>query len=158
MKEIDYALKLVYDAIHDSEITWALTGSLAFSMRGIDVPVGDVDIQTNKDGAYEIERRLIEYVIEPIQFKAAPRIRSYFGKLLIDGVRVEIMGDIEKLTSDGLWLPTPPLRSIAETIIYSEMCIPVLSLEYEYQAYMLMERTGKAQLLRDWLNGARSPS
>lgn len=152
MDEIDTALTLVYDAIFDSGSTWALTGSLAFSMRGIDTPVGDIDIQSDKDGAYAIERRLMEYVVEPVQFKEAQKIRSHFGRLAVGGARVEIMGDIEKLTPDGLWLPTPPLRSITEILTYREMRIPVLNLEYECHAYTLMGRTATARLLRDWLN------
>jgi len=156
MDEIDAAFRLVCGAILDSAITWALTGSLAFSIRGIDTPVGDIDIQTDKDGAYAIERSLKPYVVEPVQFKAAAKIRSHFGVVVIGGVSVEIMGDIEKLTPDGVWLATPPLRSITEKITYGELRIPVLNLEYEYQAYTLLGRTEKAQLLRDWLNRSRS--
>jgi hypothetical protein len=33
-----------------------------------------------------------------------------------------------------------------------KMKIPVLSLEYEYQAYLKLGRVEKAKLLRDWLN------
>ncbi|MFX4300934.1 nucleotidyltransferase domain-containing protein [Alicyclobacillus tolerans] len=152
MTEIISALKLVYDSISASDITWALTGSLAFYIRGIDVSVGDIDIQTDKDGAYEIERSLMRYVIEPVEFRTAQKIRSHFGKLLVDGVSVEIMGDIEKLAPNGIWLSTPPLRSIIEEVNFGEMCIPLLNLEYEYQAYSLMGRTRKAEILKNWLN------
>jgi hypothetical protein len=149
-------LETVYALIKDSPVEWALTGSLAFRIRGIDVSVGDIDIQTNKDGAYEIERRLNKFVIEPVHFRISPTIRSHFGKLLIDGVPVEIMGDIEKLTPEGSWLPTPPLYSIIEKITYRGMCLPVLNLEYEYQAYLLLGRTDKAKMLYNWLTEHRA--
>jgi hypothetical protein len=35
------------------------------------------------------------------------------------------------------------------------MKVPVLSLEYEYQAYMKLGRTDKAEMLRKWLYGER---
>lgn len=152
MDEIEAAFTLVYHAIFDSDITWALTGSLAFYLRGIEIPVGDIDIQTDKDGAYAIERRLMEYIVEPLQFKEAPKIRSHFGTLAVAGVNVEIMGAIEKFTPDGVWLPTPPLRSIIEYLTYGDLTVPVLNLEYEYQAYTLMGRTDTARLLRNWLD------
>ncbi len=149
------AFKIVHAVIEDNPIPWALTGSLAFLLRGIDVPVKDIDIQTNKDGAYEIERRLKKFVTVPVQFRSSPTIRSHFGKLLVNGVSVEIMGDIEKLTPEGSWLPTPPLHTITERINFDGMSIPVLRVDYEYEAYKLLGRDQKAKLLLDWITKQR---
>jgi len=151
MTEIISVLRLVSDSISDSDIIWALTGSLAFHIRGIDVSVGDIDIQTDNNGAYEIGRRLMNYVVNPVEFRASERIRSHFGQFQIDGISVEVMGDIEKLMPDGTWLSTPPLESIIEYVTYQDMIIPVLELEYEYQAYKLMGRTARAECLRKWI-------
>jgi len=152
VKEKDSALKFVYESLLDDPVIWALTGSFAFYIRGIDVSVGDIDIQTNESGAYEIARRLKRYVREPVQYRQAPTIRSHFGKFMIGGVRVEVMGDIEKRSFDGTWMVTPPLPTITETVLYNEMNIPVLNLEYECEAYAMMGRTDKARLLRAWLD------
>lgn len=156
MSDMDSALKFIYDSLSDGDITWALTGSFAFHIRGMNVSVGDIDIQTDKNGAYEIARRLKQYVIEPIQFRQAPKIRSHFGKLLIDGTKVEVMGDIEKLAPDGTWLATPSLQSITETVLYNNMDVPVLDLGYEYHAYALMGRVEKARLLQNWMNRSQT--
>jgi hypothetical protein len=145
------AFKIVHAVIEDDPVPWALTGSLAFWLRGIDVPVKDIDIQTDKNGAYEIERRLRKFVSVPVQFRSSPTIRSHFGKLLVNGVTVEIMGDIEKLTPEVSWLPTPPLHTITERINYDGMSIPVLLADYECRAYKLLGRDEKAELLLDWI-------
>jgi hypothetical protein len=151
MNQLLAAFRIVYSLIEDSSVAWALTGSLAFRLRGIEVPVKDIDLQTDADGAYEIERRLKKYVVEPVQFRSSPKIRSHFGKLLVDGVSVEMMGDIEKLTPDGSWLPTPPLHTITERIHYDGLSIPVLRADYEYHAYKLLGRDQKAELLLQWI-------
>ncbi|MCL6445205.1 MAG: hypothetical protein K6T83_17410 [Alicyclobacillus sp.] len=105
MNEIDSALKVVYGSLPDSDITWVLTGSFAFYIRGMDVSVGDIDIQTDENGAYEIERRLKQYTIEPVQFRQAPKLRSNFGKLVIGGVQVEVM-------TIGWWIHSTPAPSL----------------------------------------------
>jgi hypothetical protein len=61
----------------------------------------DIDIQTDEAGAYAIARLFSECVTRPIAFSAADRIRSHFGALLVDGVKVEVMGDIHKRPDDG---------------------------------------------------------
>jgi len=38
------------------------------ALQGVPIPVHDIDIQTDKDGAYEIERCFAEYVVEPVRY------------------------------------------------------------------------------------------
>ncbi len=52
------ALKIIYSALKDSKIIWALTGSTSFILQGMDFNFNDIDIRTNKEGAYEIEKFL----------------------------------------------------------------------------------------------------
>ena len=44
-------------------INWAVTGSLRLALQGVPIEVHDIVIQTDKDGAYAIERCFIEYAI-----------------------------------------------------------------------------------------------
>jgi hypothetical protein len=78
--------------LNSEEIIWALTGSASFALRGIDFVVNDIDLQTDKLGAYQIEQCFSNHIFQPVTFSSSDRIRSHFGVLLIDGVRVEIMG------------------------------------------------------------------
>lgn len=139
-----------------SDVYWALTGSFAFYLRGIDVSVHHIDIQTDDTGAYAIGQVLEDHgfeCLEPVHYKQSDSIRSHFGRFRFDDVVVEIMGDIEKSTPDGKWKSTPPLTSLIETVIWEGLYVPVLNLEYEYQAYELLGRKERARVLREWLDG-----
>jgi hypothetical protein len=132
-------------------VNWVVTGSLGFALQGVPVDVHDIDIQTDKEGAYEIERRFSEFVIKKVAFRSTDKIRSHFGILMIDGIRVEIMGDIQKRLEDGSWEEPVDLNRYKRFVEIRGMKIPVLSLEYEYQAYLKLGRTEKAEILKKWL-------
>jgi hypothetical protein len=88
----------------------------------------------------------------PSTFSSAEKIRSHFGALEIDGIKVEIMGDIQKFV-DGRWEAPADLAMIKRTVEVEDMKIPVLSPEYEYQAYLKMGRLEKAKKIKEWLDG-----
>ena len=78
---------------------------------------------------------LCEYSTEKVGFSTSGNIRSHFGALEIGGVRVEIMGDVQKLLPDGSWEdPIDPAehRLSVET---EGIQVPVLNLAYECSAY-----------------------
>jgi len=89
-------LRKIHNGLAGSSAVWAVTGSLGMALQGMPVTVNDIDIQTDRSGAYEIERRFAPFVTRKVTFSEAETIRSHFGSLTIDGIRVEIMGDIQK--------------------------------------------------------------
>jgi len=121
------------------------------ALQGMPVEVHDIDIQTDRDGAYEIEHCFAEFVIEPVRYSETERIRSYLGVLEIDGVKVEIMGDIQKRLGNRSWEEPVKVERYRRWVEVDGMQIPVLSLEYEYQAYLRLGRAKKAEILRSWL-------
>lgn len=146
-------LRKIHDRLAGSPVVWVVTGSLGMALQGMPVAVHDIDIQTNRSGAYEIEKRLAPYVTRKVTFSEAERIRSYFGSLTIDGIQVEIMGDIQKRLEDGSWEePVDPAR-YRRFVEREGMRIPVLSLEYEYRAYLRLGRREKAEKIQRWLEG-----
>jgi len=58
------------------------------------------------------------------------------------------VGDIQKQLADGTWEEPLDLMQHRQFIAFEHMSIPVLSLEYEYQAYMKLGRIEKARMLR----------
>ena len=156
-KHID-VLRQIHDRLNDGSVNWVVTGSLGFALQGIPVVPDDIDIQTDGPGAYEIERRFPEAVADEVAFSASDRIRSHFGSLEIDGVRVEIMGDIEKRDANGAWGAAVDLQTHRRLADFEGMTIPVLSLEYECEAYMKLGRTERAGMLRRWLDRRPGPA
>ncbi|WP_456398001.1 nucleotidyltransferase domain-containing protein [Palaeococcus sp. (in: euryarchaeotes)] len=140
----------LYERLKDSNVNWVVTGSLGFALQGVSVEPHDIDIQTDKEGAYEIEHFFSEFVVESVRFKESEKIRSHFGALMIEGVKVEIMGDIQKKVNDE-WEPPVDITKYKRFVQIEGMKIPVLSLEYEYQAYLKLGRIEKAKILKKFL-------
>jgi len=141
-------LRQIYTRLMDSDINWVVTGSLGFALQNVPVTAHDIDLQTDEAGAYEIERLLSEFATRNVVFSATENIRSHFGALTIDDIRVEIMGNISKRLEDGTWEEPVELERYRQCVEVEGMRVPVLSLEYEYQAYMKLGRIEKAQMLR----------
>ena len=143
-------LRKLYERLKDSDINWVVTGSLGFALQGVSIEPHDIDIQTDREGAYRIEQLFSEFVVRSVQFKESERIRSYFGTLMIDGIKVEIMGDIQKKVNNKWELPVN-INKYKHFVQIEGMKIPVLDLEYEYQAYLKLGRVEKAEILEKFL-------
>ena len=142
------ALRQIYARLKDSDINWVVTGSLGFALQNVPVIPHDIDLQADEAGAYKIERLFPEHVTRNVVFSSAENIRSHFGALTIDGIKVEIMGDIAKRLEDGTWEEPVDLERYKQFVGVEGMQVPVLSLEYEYQAYLKLGRIEKAQMLQ----------
>ena len=145
-------LRQIHARLSNTDVNWVVTGSLGFALQRVPVQPNDIDIQTDEAGAYEIESLFSDVVIRKVKFSATERIRSHFGALQIDGVEVEIMGDIQKRSADGVWEEGVDLAYHKRTVEIDGLLVPVLSLEYEYQAYLKFGRTERAKMLRRWLD------
>lgn len=146
------ALRIIYAQLRNTDIHWALTGSLNFALQGVPVEPHDIDIQTDEAGAYAIERIFHGQVVQPVAFRASERMRSHFGVLEIAGVEVEIMDEIQKRLADGTWEEPIKVEQHRRFVMVEDMLLPVLALEYEHQAYLIMGRIEKAMMLREWLD------
>lgn len=146
-------LRKICEKLQNTDVNWVVTGSLAFALQGARIEPHDIDIQTDQRGAYEIEHLLSEFVVEKVTFSSSESIRSHFGVLMIDGIKVEVMGDIQKRSERGDWGAPVDLEHHKRFIEVGRMQVPVLSLEYEYQAYLKLGRIDEAQMLRRLLDG-----
>lgn len=52
-----------------------------------------------------LEKRLAEFIHTPVHLWESERTRSLYGKAEIEGVEVELIGDIVHLGSKGEWNP-----------------------------------------------------
>lgn len=148
------ALQIIYPELTNpgrKPINWAVTGSLGMVLHGMQMDIHDIDIQTDKEGAYEIERRLVKYLVKLVHFKASERIRSYFGVFEIGGIKIEVMGDMQHLLHDQTWDSPVSLESIRDWVDYADMHIPVITLEHEAKACQNMGRTEKADKINNFL-------
>ena len=87
----------------DIDVPWAITGSLAHRLHGVPVDVHDIDVLTDKTGAYKIAALFPSELVRQVQFRSTEIVRSHLGKLNLHGVTVEIIGDMETRRPDGSW-------------------------------------------------------
>jgi hypothetical protein len=160
MIDVQYikVLRKIHEKLAGSEISWVVTGSLNFALHGLQVEIHDIDIQTDKKGAYKIEQLLSEFMTRRIRYRSSKNIRSYFGVLTLDNIRVEIMGDIQKKLKNDSWEKPVNVNNYKEIIKLESMEIPVLSLEYEHEAYRQLGRIEKAKLIKKYLKSRRRKS
>lgn len=147
-------LRLLLQRFGDESVDWVVTGSLGMALQDAPFEVHDIDIQTDGPGAYRLGARLADFEVTPVQFLVSERIRSHLGEFRIRGVRVEIIGGIEKLV-DGVWEPPVDVRIHRRWAALGELRVPVLSLDYEVEAYMKLGRSAEAARLRAWLHERR---
>ncbi|SRR6266487_1676528 len=145
-------LRKLYNELAGSCVNWVVTGSLNFALQGLPIIPHDIDIQTDTPGAYEIEHRFALYVTRKVVFSSTERIRSHFGAMLIDGITVELMGDLQKRLEDGCWEEPVDLNRHKRFVAFEDIDVPALSLEYEAQAYRKLDRLERAQMLQEALS------
>lgn len=155
------SLKIIHTRLIDpteKALNWVVTGSLGMVLNGMEMDIHDIDLQTDQEGAFEIEHRLLGYRKSPVYFKVSERIRSYFGVFEIEGIQVEVMGDMQHLLLDQTWLEPVNLDQNRKWIEIERILVPVMSLEHEYEAYQLMGRIEKAERVRQFLMQSKSKS
>jgi hypothetical protein len=149
-------LRIICARLSEQQLNWVVTGSLGLALQGMDIIVHDIDLQSDENGAYAIAGLLSEYVLKPVQYLASERIRSHLGLLEIEGVKVDIMGDVQKLLKTQVWEEPVKVEHYKHWIDFNGLQVPVLSLEYEYQAYLKLGRIKKAEKIKIWLDGNHS--
>jgi hypothetical protein len=134
------ALVILAEQLESSKISWAVTGSTSLALQGVDLVPNDIDILTDEAGAYAISRLFSGHVLISVSFKRSPKYESHFGRLEIDGVSVEIMGDL-RVFRHGRWSPvlTPRTRKI-ENVEVENHRLPVISLASQKDSGYLEER------------------
>ena len=137
-------LKLVPPQVHN----WVLTGSCSLRLQGVDIPVNDIDLQTDGESVYAIENRLMDYMQVAVHPWESEHTFSLHAQAEINGVTVELLGGIKHRQPGGEWEPSADILSTRNWIRWREHQVPVFSLEFEAQAYAKMERIEKANLIR----------
>ena len=141
------AVKSLYSRLYSSNIIWAITGSFGQTLQGITLKPNDIDILTNENGAYIIEKLFSDSILQKVTFKERKNIRSYFGILNINDVKIEIIGDVENKIN-GIWESHYEWEKHINYLMFEDIKIPVISLEYEYKIYYKLEKINRAALIK----------
>lgn len=146
-------LRLLAARLANRDVRWAIGGSLGLALQGVLVVPHDIDIVTDAEGAYALERLFPEFVQAKVAFSSTESIRSHFGALRIGGTKVEIIGDVQQRREDGTWDEPTDVQRDGRVVRIGDTDVPVLSLDHERRSYLRMGRRDVAELIGKVLRG-----
>ncbi len=132
-------------------LTWAFTGSLNLVLWGFELDPHDIDLETDRFGAEQIDHLHADQAVWSLHFRESDIMRSYFARYDFNGIQVEVMGDCQYHLADGNWISARPLEKRIRRMIWQGLSLPLLNLEDECEYCRLMGRLEKAERIRAWL-------
>lgn len=141
------ALEEVYGRLQGKNITWAVFGSMNLLLQGLPVDPNDIDILTDSEGAYEIEKLLNKYSTKKVKYCSDGKVTSHFGALGIAGVKAEIVGDYTSNKDMQLILDVKDRIMVS----FEGMQIPCMPLEKELEAYDKGDRSERVKIIKEAL-------
>lgn len=124
------------------------------ALQGVEVTPRDIDLVTDKQGAFKIGELLKDYEVKKVELTKTEKLSSYLGKFRMGGLEVEVIGDLQAKTSEGKWTESfKPKRKT--TLSLEEMKIPASPLDVELKAYEILGRVEKVQKIRETLEKKR---
>jgi|SRR5271157_1350679 len=132
-------LTFIQDLLDRNGVQWVLVGSLSLAIQGVDVEVHDIDIANNGKGAVRCGELLKEFVESPVEWSEGSEFASYFGQFSIEGVTVEIMGNLHAWEY-GQWRDISKRLRNPIHITIGDILVPVSSLKDQLDSYRKSNR------------------
>jgi S-adenosylmethionine-dependent methyltransferase len=133
-------------------IGYTLAGSANLALHGVPVNVGDLDLEMNAEDAQHFQERYAADAILPLALRQDEAYRSYFGRYEIDGVMVEVMGDLQR-REGGAWKPTSNIHR--EQLDLEGVAVQAAWLEEETLANLRRGRLERVALCLPYCNQER---
>ncbi len=145
------ALRQLAARLDKQPVNWAITAGCGLALQGVPVEVRDIDLATNRAGAYRMADLFAAEIARPVRFSATEAVQSHYGAFVLAGFEVEIIGDVQYRGDDGVWSEPLDITPHKHYLKIDGIILPVLTLEYEYASYVRLGRTAKRDLLADFL-------
>jgi len=144
------AVKTIAQVLYNSEVPYTFIKSSSLALQGLPVIPNDIDILTTARGAYDIEKMFREYLVRNTSYSSNDMFGSHFGELRINGVKIELMGDLT--ANHGRWQSYNHSLRERDYITIDGYQIPVSQLTHERESYLALNRqkdVNKKILLED---------
>ena len=138
-RKIIETLKLIHDVFQENEIRWVLAGSASLAIHGIDVRVEDIDVIADRDSALKIARLLSDFQIEELKYSSSETYRSYRVVFSVNGVRVDVLGDLQERIGNR-WIDLTWRIDSAEKIEMYGRTFPLSPLADQLRSYAGSDR------------------
>jgi len=140
-QDIKEILQIILDSLQGKEFIWRLEGSANLKIQGVDVFIRDLDITTNNNGIEIFREALKKFIVKDF---FSQKINGHSIVCNINTFEVEInsYGDRKLDMFDK-----------TEKILWNDLQIPILPLEYAKKFYELINRKEKVDLISKYLSG-----
>ena len=140
-QNIKQILQIILDNLQGKEFIWRLEGSANLKIQGVEVTVQDLDITTNDEGIEIFRNALKKYIVKDF-FSQKINGRSIVCDINNFEIEINSYGDRELDMFDK-----------TEKILWNDLKIPILPLEYAKKFYELINRKEKVDLISKYLSG-----
>ncbi len=136
---------------------WAVMGSTASVLQGIcNYTPPDIDLVTTRDGAYIMSGSIggLGATMRQVAYSESELYASHFGIFEVVDVKVEVMGDLVIRVADGVIDATQHFARWSDKvrlIHFEEHHIPVVPLEWQLVANVLLSRPERSTGIADYL-------
>lgn len=124
-------LRKIIGLFNKNNIYYIIGGNTGLILQ--DVKVKDdkeIDICTDKSGAYEIQNLLNKYTVDEVKYKKLDWFKAHWGIFKINNITIEIMGNPKRRFKNGTWRRLPKKNIMP--IIFKNKTVNVFTLESEY--------------------------
>lgn len=134
-------------------IPYVIAGSTAAYLHGLDLHPRDIDVLTNREGAYQAHERLKDFAQVAMALRESREYTSHMGIYRIKGTKVEVMGDLVlKRPPISYAVPLSSLVAGKAQIVEVEgVGLPLVPIEDEVIAAALAEAGKHRDRLPHWL-------
>jgi hypothetical protein len=143
---LEAVMQAIIPSMFKSQQPWALMGSLASVLQGMpDYVPPDIDLVTTTKGAYVMEGAIgtIASAIRPVSLSTGGPYTSHFGIFEVNGIKVEVMGDLIIKCEDGMLRAEDHWEKWSERVRvlhFRGLHIPVIPLEWQVIANAMLHR------------------
>ena len=141
-------LKLIADKLNKNDIRWGLGASMLLYLKGITNKVNDLDFIIENDRFEECLVLFNDYEYK-IKEKSDGYLTEHFIESVINGIDVDFMFNFRIKTEVGLY--EYPFENDLEEMMIDDTKIYLLSIEDWLEAYKVMGRENKIELLENYL-------
>ncbi|MEO9176550.1 MAG: hypothetical protein ABI317_13630 [Gaiellales bacterium] len=147
------ALETVCGRLEGLELEWAVSGSVALVLQGVETTCNDLDLLFTSWSVRIAESLLAREIDERVAPRRRVDIRGLLGRAQIEGISVELLGDVQNALPDGRWSDPPRIVDQRTWVPFGERDCPVVTLAALEASYALRGRADKVRLIREARSG-----
>jgi len=148
-------LRLLSQELRKANVRWVLAGSLSLALQGTHVEPRDIDILTNRQGAFKINEILKKYEVKSVEYSKTDKLASYLGIFKINDVTVEVMGAYKEREGDK-WVSLSHRLKKPKIVEVDDLKVPVSPLEDQLASYKRSKRLKDLEKVHEILQKSKS--